>query len=101
MLYYIDIMLRIIYIIFIHDISGGMGMKNRLRELRARHHWTQEDLAKRVGVTRQTVGMMEKGDYSPSVLLALKVAYVFRVCVEEVFEMEHEDYPEGGRGIET
>jgi Predicted transcriptional regulators len=71
-------------------------VKNRVKELRARYDWTQEDLARRTGITRQTVGLIEKGDYSPSVLLALKMAHVFGVPVEEVFQLETHEYPEGG-----
>ncbi|MDR6551827.1 helix-turn-helix transcriptional regulator [Paenibacillus qinlingensis] len=71
-------------------------MKNRVKELRARFDWTQEDLAKRTGITRQTVGMIEKSDYSPSTLLALKIARVFKVSVEDVFYLEAHEEPEGG-----
>lgn len=71
-------------------------MKNRVKELRARFDWTQEDLAKRTGITRQTVGLIEKGDYSPSVLLALKMAFVFGEPVEEIFRLEDHELPEGG-----
>lgn len=71
-------------------------MKNRVKELRARHNWTQEELARKTGITRQTVGLIEKGDYSPSVLLALKMAHVFGVTVEEVFQLEAHEYPERG-----
>lgn len=60
-------------------------IKTRVKELRARFDWTQDDLAKRVGVTRQTIGLIEKGDYQPSVLLAIKIARAFQVSVEEVF----------------
>ena len=72
-------------------------MKNRVKELRARFNWTQEEFAKRTGITRQTVGLIEKGDYSPSVLLALKMAHVFGVPVEEIFRLEDHEYPEGGK----
>lgn len=71
-------------------------MKNRVKELRARFDWTQEDLAKRTGITRQTVGLIEKGDYSPSILLALKMAFVFGEPVEEIFRLEDHELPEGG-----
>ncbi|WP_246067005.1 helix-turn-helix transcriptional regulator [Paenibacillus koleovorans] len=71
-------------------------MKNRVKELRARFDWTQEDLARRAGITRQTVGMIEKSDYSPSILLALKLARVFGVAVEEVFYLEAHEEPERG-----
>lgn len=58
---------------------------NRVRELRARFRWTQQDLADAVGVTRQTIGLIEKGDYSPSVTMALKIATAFQVTVEDIF----------------
>lgn len=63
---------------------------NSLRELRARHNLTQEQLARAVGVTRQTILAIERGNYSPSVVLALRIAQVLRVPVEEVFRLEEE-----------
>lgn len=60
-------------------------LENRVRELRARFRMTQTDLAESVGITRQTVGLIEKGDYAPSVVLALKIAQTFDTTVEEVF----------------
>ncbi|MBC7233233.1 MAG: helix-turn-helix transcriptional regulator [Chloroflexi bacterium] len=63
---------------------------NRLRELRARYDLTQEQLAQVVGVTRQTILAIEKGNYSPSVSLALRIAQVLRVPVEEAFWLEDE-----------
>ncbi|MCM3713005.1 helix-turn-helix transcriptional regulator [Halalkalibacter oceani] len=65
-------------------------LQNRVRELRAKHHFTQSDLAERIGATRQTIGMIEKGDYAPSVTLALKIAHVFSVSLEDVFWLESE-----------
>ncbi|MBC6971212.1 helix-turn-helix transcriptional regulator [Paenibacillus sp. 102] len=62
-----------------------MMLENRVRELRARFRWTQQDLADAVGVTRQTIGLIEKGDYSPSVTMALKIATAFQVTVEDIF----------------
>ncbi|HEK9100005.1 helix-turn-helix transcriptional regulator [Bacillus pfraonensis] len=62
-----------------------MMLGNRVRELRARFRWTQQDLADAVGVTRQTIGLIEKGDYSPSVTMALKIATAFQVTVEDIF----------------
>lgn len=62
-----------------------MELKNRVKELRARHNLNQTDLAKLVKVSRQTIGQIEKGDYSPSVLLALKIAKAFNCTVDEVF----------------
>jgi len=58
---------------------------NRVRELRARYNLTQQDLADAIGVTRQTIGLIEKGDYAPSVAMALRIAAAFEVTVEEVF----------------
>lgn len=66
-------------------------LENRVRELRARFRWTQQDLADAIGVTRQTIGLIEKGDYSPSVTMALKMAAAFKVSVEEVFYLRGED----------
>jgi putative transcriptional regulator len=61
-----------------------------LKELRARHGLTQEHLAKAVGVTRQTILSIERGNYSPSVLLALRIARRLRVPLEEAFWLEDE-----------
>ncbi|ASI78795.1 helix-turn-helix transcriptional regulator [Bacillus pacificus] len=66
-------------------------LENRVRELRARFRWTQKDLADAIGVTRQTIGLIEKGDYSPSVTMALKIAQSFNVSVEDVFYLKGED----------
>jgi putative transcriptional regulator len=60
-------------------------LQNRLREFRARYRLTQSDLAAKVGVTRQTIGFIEKGDYEPSVTLALKIANALDHQVEEIF----------------
>lgn len=60
-------------------------LHNRLPELRARYRLTQQDLAQRVGVTRQTIIAIEKGQYNPSTTLALKLARVLQVPVETIF----------------
>ena len=65
--------------------------KNSVREFRARFRFSQQDLADKIGVTRQTIGLIEKGDYAPSVTLALKIAAAFEVSVEEVFRLEGEN----------
>jgi len=62
-------------------------VKNRIRELRARFDLTQEELAEKVGVTRQTILAVEKNKYLPSLLLAVKIARVFNKKVEDVFEV--------------
>ncbi|MEM8530930.1 MAG: helix-turn-helix transcriptional regulator [Chloroflexota bacterium] len=63
---------------------------NRLYELRARHRWTQQDMAIKVGVTRQTIIAIEKGQYNPSIVLALKIARALELPVEEVFWLKDE-----------
>ena len=60
---------------------------NQVAVLRQEHGLTQEELASRVAVTRQTIIALEKGNYTPSVLLALKIARVFGVEVEAVFRL--------------
>ena len=63
-------------------------MKKRVRVYRAIHDLTQEELAKKIGVTRQTVLAIEKGKYSPSLDLAFKMAKIFGVKIEEIFIYE-------------
>lgn len=67
-------------------------MKNKLKIGRAIHNLTQEDLAKKVGVSRQTINSIEKGRYVPSSILALKIAAIFEQPVGEVFELEEKDW---------
>lgn len=67
-----------------------MPLRNRLRELRARHGLTQEVLADRVGVRRQTVLAVEHRRYVPSTLLALRLARELDVTVDELFELDDE-----------
>ena len=61
-------------------------MKNKLKVYRAMHDLTQEALADRLGVTRQTILAIEKGKYSPSLELAFKIAEVFDVKIEDIFQ---------------
>lgn len=60
-------------------------MKNRLRVLRAEYDWTQEDLARKLGISRQAVIAIEKEKYDPSLPLAFKIARLFRKRIEEIF----------------
>ena len=60
-------------------------MTNRIRELRARDKLTQMDLARKVGVRRETIVFLEKGKYNPSLKLAHDIARVFHLIIEEVF----------------
>ena len=66
-------------------------MKNRLKVARAEMNLTQEELAKRIGVSRQTINAVESGRYVPSTVLALKMARVFGKPVEEVFMLDEND----------
>ncbi len=68
--------------------SNGRGLKNRVRQLRLQLDMRQSDLAREVGVTRQTVLAMEKGRLNPSVAIALKTARVLREPVDYVFYLE-------------
>jgi putative transcriptional regulator len=63
---------------------------NKVQERRARTGLTQEELAQKTGVSRQTIIAIEKGNYTPSVLLALKLAGVFKLPVEELFRITYE-----------
>ncbi len=65
-----------------------MKVRNRLRELRARHGLTQEALAEAIGVSRQTIIALEKGRYNPSLQVALLIARVFNEPVESIFWLE-------------
>jgi putative transcriptional regulator len=60
-------------------------MKNRLRVLRAEHAWSQQDLAERLEVSRQSVNAVETGKYDPSLPLAFKIADVFGLTIEDIF----------------
>lgn len=66
-------------------------MKNNIKVQRAIKNITQEELAKIVSVTRQTINAMEKNKYVPSTVLALKIARYFNVPVEQLFELEDTD----------
>ena len=66
-------------------------MKNKLKVARVAAGLTQEDVARRIGVSRQTVNAMESARYVPSTVLALKVAQLFAQPVEALFELEPED----------
>lgn len=64
-------------------------MKNRLRVLRAEYGWSQADLAERLQVSRQTVNAIETGKYDPSLPLAFKIARLFGLTIEDIFEDEN------------
>jgi putative transcriptional regulator len=66
-------------------------MRTRIKELRARHDLTQEDLAKKVGVRRETILYMEKGKYNPSLKLAHEVAKSLKTSIDDLFIFDDED----------
>ena len=66
-------------------------MKNNIKVQRAINNLTQEDLANKVSVSRQTINAMEANKYVPSTVLALKIARVFDKAVEEIFMLDEED----------
>lgn len=68
-----------------------MNFRTRIKEFRARHDMTQEDLAKRVGVRRETILYMEKGKYNPSLKLAHDVAKALKTSIDELFIFGDED----------
>lgn len=67
-------------------------MKTRIKEFRARYDLTQEDLAKKVGVRRETIVFLEKGKYNPSLKLAYQVSKVLKSTVKELFIFDKEDF---------
>ena len=66
-------------------------MNNRMEEIRNQRGIRQEELAKRLGVSRQTISSLENGRYNPSILLAHKIARYFDLTIEEVFIFEEEE----------
>jgi putative transcriptional regulator len=64
---------------------GAVGMKNNLKVYRAKHNLTQEQLAEKIGVSRQTVNAIESDKYLPSLGLAFKIAKLFQVKIEDIF----------------
>lgn len=68
-----------------------MPLLNRLKEYRSKLGINQTELGKQAGVSRQTISLIERGDYSPSVTLALKLAKICQVKVEDIFEYEEDD----------
>lgn len=72
-----------------------MPLKNHLKEHRARLGVNQQQMGALVGTSRQTISQIERGDYSPSVTLALKLAKVCGVMVEDIFVYEEDEHENG------
>jgi putative transcriptional regulator len=66
-------------------------MKNTIRVERAIHQMTQQELAEKIGVSRQTINAIESNKYIPSTVLALKIARLFQKKLEEIFTLEEND----------
>lgn len=66
-------------------------MNNKLKIQRAIHNLTQAELAEKIGVSRQSINAIEKNKYVPSTVLALKIARLFKVSVEELFSLDEND----------
>lgn len=66
-------------------------MKNRIEEIRNAKGIKQEEIAKMLGVSRQTISSLENGRYNPSIILAFKIAKLFEMSIEEIFIFEEEE----------
>lgn len=71
--------------------GNSLKMKNSLKVERARHDMTQDRLAELIGVSRQTINSMEKNKYVPSTVLALRLSEVFKLPVNELFQLTDDD----------
>lgn len=69
----------------------NVQLKNRLKELRARDGLNQTDLAKLAGVSRQTISLLERDEYTQSIIIALKISQIFNETVELVFRLEEDE----------
>ena len=68
------------------QVPGRNALNNRLKVLRAERDWTQAELGARLGVSRQAVNAIETGKYDPSLPLAFKLARLFEMAIEEIFD---------------
>lgn len=76
--------------------KGGLSLKTKVRELRKKHNLSQEELALKVGTTRQTITSIETGKYVASLPLAYKIARCFHLTIEEVFDFSEYEIGEKG-----
>ena len=77
--------------ILVKNKGDWLKLVNNLSELRKKKGINQTDLGRMVGVSRQTISLIERGDYNPSVMVALSLANVFDVSVEDIFTLEEDD----------
>ena len=70
--------------------NNDSELLNRLRQIRTAHNLTQQDLAEQVNVSRQTIIAIEKSQYNPSTVLALKIAQTFQLSIEDIFWLNEE-----------
>lgn len=68
-----------------------MPLYNKLKEYRAKMNINQQEMGQLVNASRQTISLIERGDYSPSVTLAIKIANVFGATVEDIFQYEEDE----------
>lgn len=68
-----------------------MSLKNNLKEFRSKKNLNQQELGSLVGVSRQTISLIERGDYNPSITVCLKLAKVLDTTVEEIFSYEEDE----------
>jgi putative transcriptional regulator len=73
----------------------GIDMRTRIKEYRAKYDMTQEDLAKKVGVRRETILFLEKGKYNPSLRLARDISKKLNASIEEIFLFEEDSDEQG------
>ena len=74
------------------EVIESMAILNRVKELRAAIGINQQELGSLVNVSRQNISLIERGDYNPSITLALKISHVFQKNVEEVFMLTEDEY---------
>lgn len=72
------------------ELDVGSSVRNRVRELREKRGWTQQELARMAGVSRQSVNSIERDRYVPSLPLALRFARLFACSTDEIFSLEEE-----------
>lgn len=77
--------------LLLHE-NTTLKMRNKIKIERAKKNWTQAELAEKISVSRQAINAIETGKFIPSTVLALKMALVFGVAVEDIFQLSEDDY---------